>query len=248
MATVRHAHSSSLYSEGVNSLADQVERATEADDPNATVLTFTEVGSPERSAALKNADPDHWAAWIPDQSDVAIMWRKANYSPVWKKPIKLTDKEWTDGKGRKHQTWCASALLKHTEGHKLFVSVCHLPSNVQNGSKFNDNKQSAAWKDAVNNGWHKHWNDVKKKDKPALGILTGDWNIDFHSGHWRGYVQDIFDSMHLGWKGHMPPDGKGTHGHRLIDASWSSKKANKCVLLKDDGSSDHRPFGEAIPL
>jgi hypothetical protein len=41
------------------------------------------------------------------------------------------------------------------------------------------------------------------------------------------------------------PNG-GTHGDRLIDASWNTVKANKCKLLKDDGSSDHRPWGEAL--
>lgn len=245
MSTVRHAHSSSLYSEGPQSLADQVERAVNATDPNATTLTFTEVGSPERTAVLKNASPD-WAAWVPDQSDVGIMWRKANFKPVWKEPHKLTDKEWTDGKGRKHQTWCATAFLEHTEGPTLFLSVCHLPSNVQNGSSFNNNQQTKCWKAAVN-GWHDYWNKKNKSDHPDLGMLVADWNIDFHNGHWRGYVQDIFPSMKLGWKGNMPPDNKGTHGKRLIDASWSTSQATKCVLLKDDGSSDHRPYGEALP-
>lgn len=246
MSTVRHAHSSSLYSESPQSLANQVERAVEAEDPSATVLTFTEVGSPDRTKVLKEADPDEWAAWVPDQSDVGIMWRKAQFSPVWKEPKKLTDKVWTDGKGRKHETWCATALLEHTEGHTLFLSVCHLPSNVQNGNKFNNNAQAAAWKSAVN-GWHDYWNKKRKADNPTLGMIVADWNIDFHSGHWRDYVQGIFPSMFLGWKGNMPPDGKGTHGSRLIDASWSETKATKCKLLKDDSSSDHRPYGEALP-
>lgn len=245
MSTIRHAHSSSLYSNSAESLANQVERAVEATDPSATILTFTEVGSDSRTKVLKEASPE-WAAWVPNATDIGIMWRKKNYSPVWKEAKKLTNKVWTDGKGRKHETYCGSALLKHTDGHKVFVSVCHLPSNVQNGSKFNNNAQAAAWQSAVD-GWHTYWNEKKKADKPDLGMIVADWNIDFHNGHWRGYVQDVFPSLFLGWAGNMPPDGKGTHGSRLIDASWNTAKATKCKLLKDDNSSDHRPYGEAVP-
>lgn len=246
MPTFRHAHSSSLYSSSAQSLADQVERAVDATDPNATLLTFTEVGSDARTKVLKEADPA-WAAWVPDATDVGIMWRKDQFSPVWKKAKKLTSKQWTDGKGRVHDTYCGSALLRHDgTGSLAFISVCHLPSNVQNGCAFNGNKQAAAWKSAVD-GWHSYWNDVRKADKPAVGLLVADWNVDFHRGCWRDYVQGAFPSLVLGWKGNMPPDGKGTHGSRLIDATWATHKATKCQLLKDDASSDHRPYGEAIP-
>jgi hypothetical protein len=245
---VRHAHSSSLYSNSADSLADQVERAVEAEDPSATLLTFTEVGSAARTDVLKEADPEEWAAWVPSQSDVGIMWRKSEFSPIWKEPVKLTGKIWTDGHGRDHETWAASALLGHADGRSCFVSVCHLPSHVQNGDHFYDNAQSRAWRDAVNNGWSQHWNDVRKEDHPDVGILTGDWNIDVHMSDWMQYVGNVFPSMFNTWAGDRePPNDKGTHGDRLIDFSMSTVKPSKAKLLKDDSSSDHRPFGEAIP-
>jgi hypothetical protein len=247
VTTVRHAHSSSLYSESPLSLANQVERGVEADEPNATTMTFTEVGSAERAAVLEDADPENWAAWVPGQSDVGLMWRKKQWHVNWKEPHKLTSKVWTDGKGRKHETWCATAFLEHTEGHTLFLSVCHLPSNVQNGNKFNDNAQTKAWKSACT-GWSNYWNNKRQKHHPDLALIVADWNVDFHSSHWRDVVQSYFPSMFLGWKGNMPPDGKGTHGHRLIDGTMATAKATKCKLLKDDASSDHRPYGEAVPL
>lgn len=246
MSTIRHAHSSSLYSESPQSLADQVERAVEADDPNATVLTFTEVGSDQRTQVLKDASDD-WAAWVPGQTDVGIMWRKANYSPLWKEAHKLTDKVWTDGHGRKHETYCGTALLQHSDGHTLFLSVCHLPSHVQNGDHYYDNAQAKAWKSACA-GWSDYWNTCRKRDHPALAMIVADWNVDFHSGTWRQNVGAYFPSMYLCWAGDkMPPNGKGTHGARLIDATYSTTKPTKCVLLKDDASSDHRPYGEALP-
>jgi len=249
MTTIRHAHSSSLYSNSPDSLANQVERAVEADDPDATTLTFTEVGSDKRTQVLKDADPDNWAAWVPNQSDVGIMWRKHVYSPVWKEAHKLTDKVWTDGQGRKHETWCATALLSHDkEGLTIFLSVCHLPSHVQNGDKFYDNAQAKAWKSAVN-GWSDYWNITRKTDKPDLGMLVADWNIDVHSSHWMGYMTDKFPSMYCTWAGDRePPNDKGTHGNRLIDFTMATNKMTKAKLLKDDNSSDHRPYGEALPL
>src|SRR5262245_18610985 len=246
MPTFRQAHSSSLYSASPQSLANEVERAVDAKDPNATLLTFTEVGSDARTKVLKEADPDNWAAWVPSATDVGIMWRKAQFSPVWKEAHKLTEKVWTDGHGRKHETYCGTAMLQHDDtGELAFISVCHLPSHVQNGKKFYDNAQAKAWKSAVN-GWSDYWNACRKRDHPAVALLTADWNIDFHLSEWRQYVQGVFPSMFLCWSGHMPPKGKGTHGSRLIDATWSTEQARKCQLLKDDSSSDHRPYGEAI--
>src|SRR5262245_49556060 len=242
---VRHAHSSSLYSASPASLANQLERAVGADDP-ANLMTFTEVGSDKRTKVLKEADPDVWAAWVPNQTDVGLMWVKSNFHPVWKEATKLTGKVWTDGQGRKHETWAGTALLENTNGKTVFLSVCHLPSHVQNGSKFYDNAQAAAWKSACA-GWSDYWNKIRKRDHPTLALIVADWNVDFHSSTWRDRVQSYFPSMFLGWKGNMPPAGKGTHGGRLIDGTMATAKASKCVLLKDDNSSDHRPYGEVIP-
>lgn len=176
------------------------------------------------------------------------MWRKAQFGPVWKEPHKLTDKTWTDGKGRKHETYCGTALLEHRDtGGTIFVSVCHLPSNVQNGDTFNDNAQARAWKDAVA-GWSDYWNTVRKRDHPDVALIIADWNVDLHLGSWRQYLADVWPSMSLCWAGDkMPPKGKGTHGSRLIDATYATHQITKAKLLKDDASSDHRPYGCAVP-
>jgi hypothetical protein len=247
---VCHGHSSSLYSNSPSSLNKQVQKFVDSTDPEANLLTYTEVGSDQRTEVLKDADPD-WAGWVPDATDVGLMWEKSKFHPIWKHCVKLTDKVWTDGQGRKHTTYCATALLEKDTGDNagktVFLSVCHLPSHVQNGKNFYDNAQAKAWKSACA-GWNDHWNEVRKEDHPDLALIVADWNVDFHMDVWRDRVQDYFPSMFLGWKGNMPPDGKGTHGSRLIDGTMATVKANWCELLKDDSSSDHRPYGEAVPF
>lgn len=243
----RHAHSSSLYDGPKVPLEDELHRLVTATDPSANLASLTEVGSDARTDILKNAAPGEWGAWVPNAdkccADVGLMWNKAEWELDWKQNVRLTNKTWTDGQGRKHVTYAASAIFKHRSGPRVFLSVAHLPSGVQNGDKFKNNAQSAAWKSAVN-GWHTHWNEIRKAKSPAVGMLTADWNIDFHMKTWRDYVQDVFPSLNLTWKNNMP--NGGTHGKRLIDATWATKPAKKVRLLKDDDSSDHRPYGERI--
>lgn len=245
---IRHAHSSSLYDGPKVPLEEEMERLVTATDPSANLATLTEVGSDARTEVLKDAAPGEWGAWVPDASkccsDTGIMWRKSEWSLKTKEVHRLTDKTWTDGQGRKHWTYATSAKFRHTSsGRTVFLSVAHLPSHVQNGNAFHDNAQARAWKSAVN-GWHTYWNDFRKQHGPDVGMLVADWNVDFHSGHWRGWVGDKFPSLVLGWKGHMP--NGGTHGKRLIDATWATVPSVKARLLKDDDSSDHRPYGEAM--
>jgi hypothetical protein len=221
-------------------------RLVNATDPSANLATLTEVGSDERTQILKDAAPGEWGAFVPNGgaccSDVGLMWRKSDWSVAWKDGHKLTPKTWKDGQGRTHSTYAASALLRHTSGRTLFLSVVHLPSKVQNGGKFHDNAQARAWRDAVA-GWNRYWDNVRAEDHPTQALFAADWNVDHFSGHWRDVVQDYFPAMVPNWKGHMPP--KGTHGGRLIDATWAKTKATKSRLLKDDDSSDHRPYGDA---
>ncbi|HMC98043.1 MAG TPA: hypothetical protein VKG92_10325, partial [Flavobacteriales bacterium] len=174
-------------------------------------------------------------------TDVAVMWSKDQFSVLDRAAEKLTNLEWTDGHGRKHQTYAGSMVLKHKGGQKLFVSVCHLPSHVQNGHQYYDNAQARAWKGAMS-GWGEYWTRQKKKHKPDLGLIVADWNVDFHDKIWRERVSGFFPGLKLCWTGHMPKGG--THGNRLIDATMGTIKAKQAMLLKDDKSSDHRPYGD----
>jgi hypothetical protein len=237
---IKHAHSSSLYSASAQSLAKQVDRMTDDVGPKATVLTFTEVGSKEREDVLRKANPAEYGSWQPDITDVAVMWSKDLFTPGEREAYKLTDLVWTDGHGRKHTTYCGSILLTHKSGQRLWVSVCHTPSHVQNGNQYYDNPQARAWKDAMK-GWGAYWEVQRKKHKPHLGMIVADWNVDFHNKVWRDRVQAFFPKLRLCWTNNMPQGG--THGKRLIDGTMATRLSKKSSLLQDDASSDHRPYG-----
>lgn len=239
---IRHAHSSSLYNGPVEKLAAQMRKFVKDTDPDANIITLTEVGSPARTRILKEAAPGEWGVWVPGPTDVGIMWRKRDWSLRAKDCHKLTDLTWVDGHGRRHTTYAASALFRHTDGHTLFVSVCHLPSHVQIGAKYRDNAQARAWKDAVRN-WARYWAKADRGLDPDFCMIVADWNVDFRLKVWRERVGRRFSTLSLNWAGaNMPP--RGTHGNRVIDATWASRRPTKVRLLPHDGSSDHRPYGE----
>src|SRR5262245_38975036 len=239
---IRHVHSSSRYDRSEQSLAKEAKAYAKATDPQADLITYTEVKS--REDALRDALEPEFGCYQPDQTDVAICWRKDKWAQQVKEVHKITDKVWTDGQGHKHETWVATALLKRNDGHLLWISLCHLPSNVEAGCKVKENKQGAAWKSALN-GWKSYWDDSRKKHHPDVGMIVADWNIDFHVQCWRQYVAGVWPNLVLCWRDPNMPKG-GTHGSRLIDASWGTVKPNKAWLLPDNNASDHRPWAEVI--
>lgn len=245
--TIRHVHSSSRYDRSPQSLTAEFGRVTAADDPDANLCTYTEVGDPKRADALrKQAKADGWGVYCPDtKTDCAVAWPKDLWTKTAGNVHQLTPKTW-DMNGKPMKTVAAYVVLDHKKHDvRLWVSVAHLPSGVQDGDKFTDTDRSRAWRDAVA-GWHDWWrNKARLKWSPDVAMLVADWNVDFHRASWRDYVQDVFDSMHLCWRGNMP--NGGTHGSRLIDASWQTYPANKCRLLADNDSSDHRPWGQILP-
>lgn len=244
MGNIRHGHSSSRYDRSPKSLAEQVGRLVDQDgDRTGNLLTYTEVGTPERADKLR---ADGWGRFVPqNKTDCAVMWLKADWTKVHTEVALLTDKTWVDGHGNSHKTKCATVVLDHRDGHRLWVAVAHLPSEVQDGDAFADHPAKVeAWKDAVDN-WPEYQAEQRDLWFHDRQMYVADWNVDLRSAHWRGYLNDVFPKCDPTWrKGHMPEDG--THNLGLIDATYTSAKYLKVGLLKDDDSSDHRPYGEKI--
>ena len=239
MTQVKHAHSSSRYDRAPSKLADEVARGAGHVDPSCNLMTFTEVGTPERASTLQ---ADGWATYAPHQhTDCAVMWRKERWKLLKSSTHQLTDKTWVVS-GQKHHLVAAKVVLEAKDhGQVIWLAVAHFPSSVQGKGGFSDEHPDRvkAWKDGLQ-GLHS-WKEAQRQQwKPDWLGACADWNLDMKVGWCRQTIKDTFDQWHCTWQSPYP--NGGTHGDRLIDAVWCNGTTTKCQLLKDDDSSDHRPW------
>jgi hypothetical protein len=243
----RHAHSSSRYDRSTSSLDKQVNKGATHEDPSANLMTFTEIGNKERAEAC---EADGWGHYHPhDKTDCAVMWRKSKWEKVNSGSTrKLTDKTWQIS-GNTHKLVGASIVLKDADndtGRRLWVAVVHFPSGVQDGhgwAKDNDDAVKA-WQDGIRG--LKDWrNDQKESYGVDLAMLCADWNVNLKLDFFRDYIRNVFPNMSCTWRSPYP--NGGTHGDRLIDATWTDGRRDEDAwLLKDDDSSDHRPYADIV--
>jgi hypothetical protein len=170
------------------------------------------------------------------------MWDKAEFEKASAEVHRLSEETWKDGHGHVHHADATTVVLDHKSGNRLWCSLIHLPSDVQDGCELADNQRSVVWRQAVT-GWGKYHKNHKNDWHCDQTMYVADWNVDFRKQCWREYVNNQYPNCKGTWrKDHLPADG--THGDRLIDATWTDGKFNKALLLPDDKSSDHRPDGE----
>jgi hypothetical protein len=248
--SIRHGHSSSRYDKPPKTLAEQVGRATTS-GKDANLLTFTEVDTKDRAAKLQ---ADGWGSYAPFKeadTDCALMWDKAEFEKLAAFTSRLGNSTWHMDGGHDQKIVCATMVLKHLpSGNKLWVSVLHLPSQVQEGDRFSndqtDQDRVKCWKQGVD-AWREKRKDAEANHHQDVSMHVSDWNVDFRSKHWRDEVDGRIgaDKFRGTWTAdNLPNDG--THENRLIDATWTNGKFKDTMLLPDDDSSDHRPCGEVI--
>lgn len=247
---VRHGHSSSRYDKPPKTLAEQVGRATTS-GKNGNLLTFTEVAGKDRCSALTTDGWGKYCGYVDGDNDCAVMWDKNEFTKVSAFVSKLTEETWHMDGGHDRRQTCATVILDHHDsGKRLWVSVAHLPSQVQEGDHWSndqtDQDRVKVWKAGVE-AWRDKRQDAKEKHHQAMSMHVADWNVNLRSSKWRGEVDKRIgaDAFRGTWTKDNLPQG-GTHGDRLIDATWSNGKFKDVMLLPDDDSSDHRPYGDVI--
>jgi len=246
---VRHGHSSSRYDKPPKTLAQQVGRATTS-GKDANLLTFTEVEGKDRCGALSADGWGTYCGYKDGDTDAAVMWDKDEFSKVAAFVSRLGDTTWHMDGGHDQKVVCATVILDHESGRRLWVSVLHLPSQVQEGDRFSNDQTDAdrvrCWKQGVD-AWRVKRQDAQEKHCQHMSMHVADWNVDFRSGVWRSEVDGRIGANKFRgtWTGENAPQG-GTHGDRLIDATWADGKFKQVMLLNDDDSSDHRPYGDVI--
>ena len=245
--TFTHVHSSSRFDRSAESLEKAIEHYVSI----GSLVTFTEVAFPWRERPLNAVEG--WGSVLGDLSmrdDSGIIYDKA----VWRlveghTKIVLAPMFWKENGEKVEPTGAAFAVLEHKDTKKrLLVTVLHLPSNVEGPRGLSGlPNRVLAWREAQKN-WKREWNRLAKKHDADGVLVVADWNINIK----RKIFLPLFKAIQPGMKlvfthKNVPVDG--THHRRWIDFSFI-RGALKIVrfpwLLRDDPSSDHRPYAETL--
>jgi len=222
--SVTHIHSSSRFDRSERGLHAQAVRFSHAD-----LVTWTEVRG-SRGNAIRVA---RMRSWSPAPTDLGISWTKG--WRVLRRGVFCPTRITHEGV-RSYVAW-----MLFDSG--VLVMVAHLASHVQDGKAFRHNQRAVQWRAAVR-GWGARWKRLDRRFEPAMSVLTADWNVDTKKAMWRHRVRRHFDGLHLTWRRPFPT--AGTHrGGRLIDATLTDG-SGRARLMRDDGSSDHRPYSERL--
>lgn len=227
---ITHIHSSSRFDRSAASLHREAVRFSGAD-----VVTWTEVSARGRKRALRVPG---WQVWAPVPTDVAVSFR-VEWRVVAKGVFRPT-RLWSSGPlPRVFVAW----MVLQRAGLRVLVMVSHLPSGVEWGRHWRGaSSRVSQWQAAVR-GWGVKWRRLVARFGPDVSVLTADWNVDVRLRVWRHRVVRSFPGLSLSWRRPFPQGG--TLGRRLVDASLSDW-SGRARLLRDDRSSDHRPFREVL--
>lgn len=247
MKNFTHVHSSSRFDRSVESLEKAIDHYIDI----GSIITFTEVAFPWRERPL--VDVPKWGHVLGDLSmrdDSGIIFDKE----VWRKieagtAIVLQPMFWKENGEKVEPTGAAFAVLEHKDTNKrLLATVCHLPSGVEGPAGLSGlPNRVAAWREAQRN-WKKEWNRLAKKHDVDGVLVVADWNINIKRKLFLPLFKAIQPGLTLVFNyKDVPVDG--THHKRWIDFSFirgELKVVKSPWLLKDDNSSDHRPYAETF--
>lgn len=231
MKTFKHIHSSSRFDRTTVSLDNALD-AYIRHQPD--LITLTEVARERREKPLRRTG---WDVITGDKSgwdDCAIMYSTNRYKVLHSESFDM------GGTGRYAQI---AVLLDKAEQKRLVVASVHYPASVEYELfKKVTSRDTVLWTKAV---WSlkRRVNALKRKFKARGIVIAADWNVDFKKEWVRALIKAIHPSYSNTWQAPYP--ARGTHGRRVIDATLFKgrlKTASPARLLKDDDSSDHRPY------
>lgn len=229
---VTHVHSSSRYDRSVTSLHREAVRFRHRD-----VVTWTEIGSRRRALRVPGV-----RVYAPRPSDLAISWDRS-WRLVAKgmfQPTTVTYRRLVNGRlARLYVAW----VVIQRSTFRVLVMVAHLPSRVQHGDRFSLGvpRRVDQWRTGVRGWAHRH-RVLVRRFSPQVSVQTADWNVDLRYRAWRLRVARPF-GLRVTWQPPFP--AAGTRNHRLIDGTVTNARG-RAYLLRDDASSDHRPYQEVL--
>ncbi|MFT4081200.1 MAG: hypothetical protein QM638_01310 [Nocardioides sp.] len=136
-------------------------------------------------------------------------------------------------------------LREKRTGRTVICYVVHMP--------LHNTKQRAEVWEAVAEGLVELVNKDRKAYPEAEVVIVGDINYSWRNSHFRKLmVRHIAKptGTTASWDGGRTPRKGGTIGSHgsLIDVLFTSIRIRGCRLLRDDNSSDHRPFITTLRL
>src|SRR6478609_7156473 len=241
-----HIHSSSRYDRGTEGL----KLAANKYNQDADLVTYTEVESKGRKAAVKEAAGDEFGCVfgaMPElANDQVITYRKSRFKLIHSETFKTSDFQYFAKRGPLFpKPAVVVAVLEDKETGKRFaISVEHLPASVEgNLAHKSETRRTVVWFDSFRHG-KKYLNQTARKYDCDGRLFIADFNINFKRLWARTLVKTMAPSYMNLWK-NVNIKG-GTHGNRIIDATLArgdiGAKKPGAVLYEDDASSDHRPY------
>lgn len=222
---VRHVHSSSRFDRAIGTLIRAIVRYLTLAD----LITFTEVREVRRRPLVAR-----FSTWqvLGGKGEAALMVRRTRWKMMSVTTITL-DEEIAEGK---RPVVALRVRLEHRRTDRtLVVYVFHVPAH-------HDRPEWLA-------SWHQciaKLSVMWRAEKDPC-IFTGDWNKDWRKADNQKFLRNQFPKGHWTWERKEPRRG-GTHHHRLIDYSVTSHPIVRARLVRDDSSSDHRPFRETVRI
>lgn len=258
-----HIHCSSRY----DRKADELESDLDDWMGKSSIITLTEVDMPRAKGRMREKGWGHYNYPKPDgQDEAAILWR----TDTWKWQAgwvrKLNNKVFYNLQGKPADPiYAASVVLRHNRtGHRLLVSVAHLPAHVEGKNQWNTD--AAKWKARKNaylsslRAWSGHISDQDRKRRADGVLVVADWNLNLKE-HWvRAMLKDHWTAKYIqawtkfpteggslsgGPVGPLGAPGKSS-GDRIIDGSlYRDLKIDVHPdLMARVDSSKHRPYKE----
>jgi hypothetical protein len=251
MTKVNHIHSSSRFDRSDASL----ERAVRNYLSQASVVTMTEVNREGRERILRRVAKElNFTVITGDLSsrdDCAIIFDNDVFELVHGRTYTVQSKTYRTVDGRTVQPFgVATAVLRtKSTGRKTAWTVGHTPPSVEGRNGLDGSLRAIVWMGYIRN-WRKHWNMITKLYSTDGLVVVADWNVNLKRRAFQTLFRTLFPSLKSAW-GSGPFPAGGTHGRRLIDFTLyrgKIRQSGKPFLMKDDDSSDHRPYKEVLYL
>lgn len=268
--TFNHIHCSSYAGSSAALLEHDLDNFME----HCSILTLTEVGQDHKAAQMREKGWDYFKVLVNNGADQnGVAWKKETWHAKKKVARRLHQHQWRRHTGKVAQEIHAdSVVLQHTRtGHRLLVSVTHMPSNVQHKGQegpFDVSSRNLMDRKIVYleslKGWNTHVRHLNHSLHVDATMIISDWNLNLKDQWVRRLLRDTFGPEYKhAWTrfptsggsffgGPVVPLGKpgAGWGNRIIDGTLyrGLKLEEHPNLMARVRSSDHRPYKETFRL